>query len=146
IGHRHGPAAVETREAIASTDAAIARLIDGLKARGLYERTVLVIVSDHGMAATAPERTIYLDDMVDVGALEIVYSGAVAFLNPVAGREAEVEAALVGSHPHMDCWRKAEIPARFVLGANPRVSKIVCSAEVGWLIATRARPVTRAGG
>ena len=146
IGHRHGPAAVETREAVASVDASIARLVEGLKARGLYKRTVLVIVSDHGMAATAPERAVYLDDMVDVDALEIVYSGAVAFLNPVAGREAEVEAALVGSHPHMDCWRKAEIPARFVLGSNPRVSKIVCSAEVGWLIATRARPVTREGG
>jgi predicted AlkP superfamily pyrophosphatase or phosphodiesterase len=146
IGHRHGPAAAQTRQAVASVDASIARLVEGLKARGLYERTVLVIVSDHGMAATAPERAIYLDDLVDVEALEIVYYGAAAFLNPVAGREAEVEAALLRPRPHMDCWRKADIPARFVLGSNPRVSKIVCSAEVGWLIATRARPVTREGG
>jgi predicted AlkP superfamily pyrophosphatase or phosphodiesterase len=145
-GHRHGPDGAETVEAIRSVDASIGRLIDGLKARGLYERTVLVVVSDHGMAATSPERTTYLDDLVDPEAVRIIYSGAATFLNPVEGREAEVEAALVGSRPHLDCWRKSEIPARFVLGSNPRVPAIVCASEPGWLLATRARPVTRDGG
>jgi predicted AlkP superfamily pyrophosphatase or phosphodiesterase len=145
-GHRFGPAAPETAEALRSVDASIGRLIDGLKVRGLYERTVLVVVSDHGMAATSPERTIYLDDLIDPEAVRIVYSGAATFLNPVEGREAEVEAALVGSRPHLDCWRKSEIPARFVLGSNPRVPAIVCASEPGWLLATRARPVTRDGG
>lgn len=145
-GHRFGPDAPETAEALRSVDASIGRLIDGLKARGLYERTLLVVVSDHGMAATSPERTTYLDDLVDPEAVRIVYSGAVTFLNPVAGREAEVEAALVGSRPHLDCWRKSEIPARFVLGSNPRVTAIVCASEPGWLLATRARSVTREGG
>ncbi|MDP1914552.1 ectonucleotide pyrophosphatase/phosphodiesterase [Brevundimonas sp.] len=145
-GHENGPDAAGTVEALASVDASIARLIAGLKARGLEDDAVLVIVSDHGMAATSPERVIQLDDLVDPEALRIVYTGAVTFLDPVPGREAEVETALVGRHPHAECWRKADIPARFVLGSNPRVAAIVCSPEVGWLIATRARPVTRSGG
>lgn len=145
-GHENGPDGAATLEALASVDASIARLIAGLTARGLDDDIVLVIVSDHGMAATSPERVIQLDDLVDPEALRIVYTGAVTFLDPAPGREAEVEAALVGRHPHAECWRKADIPARFVLGSNPRVAAIVCSPEVGWLIATRARPVTRPGG
>ena len=145
-GHRHGPDGAETVEAIRSVDASIGRLVGGLKARGLYERTVLAVVSDHGMAATSPERVTWIDDLIDPEAIQIVYSGAVTFLNPVAGREAEVEAALLGSRPHLDCWRKSEIPARFVLGSNPRVSAIVCASEPGWTFTTKARPVTKPGG
>lgn len=145
-GHRHGPGASETEAAIASVDASIGRLIDGLKARGLYDDTVLIVVSDHGMAATSPDRATYLDDLIDPAAVQIVYMGASSFLIPRPGREAEVDAALPGAHPHLDCWRKGEIPPRLVLGANPRVTPIVCLSETGWLLATRARPVTGSGG
>lgn len=145
-GHRHGPDGEPTREAVRSVDASMGRLVEGLKARGLYERTVLVIVSDHGMAATSPERTLYLDDMIDPEAVQIIYSGPVTYMNPVEGRRAEVEAGVLGVRPHLECWRKADIPARLALGAHPRVSEIVCLSETGWLLATRARPVTREGG
>jgi len=145
-GHRHGPDAPETTAAAAEVDAALARLLQGLEARGLRERTHLVIVADHGMAATDPSRVVWLDDLVDPAALDIIYAGAAAFLEPVPGREAEVEAALVDRHPHAECWTRSSIPARLALGRNPRVSSIVCAAEPGWLLATRARPVTRPGG
>jgi predicted AlkP superfamily pyrophosphatase or phosphodiesterase len=145
-GHRNGPDAPATREAVTAVDGSIARLLEGLERRGLADRTTLVLVSDHGMAATSPERVTYLDDLVDPAALRIVYSGAAAFLDAVPGREAEVEAALVRRHPHAECWTRATIPARLALGANPRVASIVCAADTGWLLATRARPVTRAGG
>lgn len=145
-GHLHGPAAVETDAASASVDGSIARLIAGLQDRGLRRNTVLVIVSDHGMAAISRERVSYLDDLIPADALNIIYAGAAVFLDPVSGREAEVEAALVRRHPHGECWRKADIPARLALGANPRVSAIVCAADTGWLFATRERPVTRTGG
>jgi predicted AlkP superfamily pyrophosphatase or phosphodiesterase len=145
-GHLHGPDASETEAAVASVDASIGRLIDGLKARGLYDGAVLIVVSDHGMAATSPDRTVYLDDLIDPAAVRIVYMGASSFLIPGPGREAEVDAALPGAHPHLDCWRKGEIPSRLALGANPRVTPIVCLSETGWLLATRARPVTRPGG
>lgn len=145
-GHRHGPDAPETTAAAAEVDAALARLLRGLQARGLRERTHLVIVADHGMAATDPSRVVWLDDLVDPTALDIIYAGAAAFLEPVAGREAEVEAALVRRHPHAECWTRSTIPARLALGRNPRVASIVCAAEPGWLLATRARPVTRPGG
>ncbi|WP_396592930.1 ectonucleotide pyrophosphatase/phosphodiesterase [Brevundimonas sp. R86498] len=145
-GHGNGPDAEATMVAAAAVDASISRLLRGLEARGLAGRANLVIVSDHGMAPTAPERAIYLDDLIEASALQVIYAGAVAYLEPVPGREAEVEAALVRRHPHAECWTRATIPARFVLGSNPRVPSIVCLADTGWLLATRARPVTRSGG
>lgn len=145
-GHNHGPDAAETNAAMAQVDASLARLVDGLKTQGLYEDTVLLVVSDHGMAATAPERAVKLSDLVDPEAIDVVYGGAVVFLNPKPGREAEVEAALVRRHPHGECWRKDAIPARFVLGSNPRVPAIVCAADAGWLFSTPGRDVTRTGG
>lgn len=143
-GHEFGPDALETNEAVNRVDGYIGRLVEGLRARGIYDRTVLVIVSDHGMAQTSPERVINLADVVDPEAVQVVYGGPANFINPVPGREAEVEAALSVPRPHLECWRKADIPARLVLGSNPRVTAWVCMAETGWLLA--ARPVTRVGG
>lgn len=145
-GHNHGPDGQETTAAVASVDASVARLIAGLQARGLADDAVLVVVSDHGMAATSPERVMYLDDLIDPEALQIIYSGAAVFLNPTPGREAEVAAALVKRHPNGECWTKATIPERLTLGRHPRVPAIVCAADPGWLFTTRARPVTREGG
>lgn len=145
-GHRNGPDSAETRAAAASVDASMGRLIEGLKARGLYDRTMLVVVSDHGMAATSPDRVVWIDDIIDPAALKIGYGGAVLTADPAPGREAEVQQKLVGRHPHMECWNKADVPARLVYGSNPRVAQIVCLVETGWLTATRDRPVTRAGG
>lgn len=146
MGHHHGPDSPHTLEAMRSVDASIGRLIEGLKTQGQYEDTILVVVSDHGMAATSPQRVTVLDDIIDPEAVQIVSGGPVSFLNPAAGREAEVEQALLGSRPHLDCWRRSEIPQRLTLGANPRVSAIVCLSEPGWLLTTRDRAVTKAGG
>ncbi|CAN5336078.1 ectonucleotide pyrophosphatase/phosphodiesterase [soil metagenome] len=145
-GHHAGPDAPETIAATTGVDSSIARLIEGLKARGLYDRTVLVIVSDHGMAATSPDRVMYLDDLIDIGAVQTIYVGPVAYLESTAGHEAEVQSALVHRLPHGVCWNKADIPARFVLGSNPRVPSIVCSADVGWVFGTRARMINSPGG
>ena len=145
-GHRNGPDAPETTAVVAEVDRQLAGLVQGLKDRGLFDQTTLIVVADHGMAATSPDRVMYLDNLIDAEALQIAYAGSVVYLDAAPGRKAEVEAALVKRHPHGDCWTRATIPARLVLGSNPRVSSIVCMADIGWLFATRAREVTRPGG
>ena len=98
------------------------------------------------MAATSPDRVVWIDDIIDPAALRIGYSGAVLTTDAAPGRETEVQQKLVGRHPHMECWNKADVPARLVYGSNPRVAQIVCLIETGWLAATRDRPVARPGG
>ena len=135
-GHLHGPNSPEVDRAIAVTDASIGRLVAGLKARGL--RANLIIVADHGMASVAPERTVVLDDLADMGAVHVVFTDAVSGIDiPSTEAGAAARAKLLAPHDHLTCWNKADVSARLHYGANPRVPDVVCAAEVGWLVETR---------
>lgn len=136
-GHRYGPDAPETNAVLADVDAAVKALIDGLAKQGVEAN--LVIVADHGMAPISGERLVFLDDEVAADAFTITAHGPVATLDPKPGREAEVEAALLGRSDHVECWRKAEIPPRLAYGTNPRIPAIVCLAETGWMATTHER-------
>lgn len=137
-GHHYGPDSTEVRKAAADVDAAIARLVEGLKARDLYERTNIVIVADHGMAPLPGKQRVVLDEAVDLSKLRYVGLGAIAGIYPNKGEEAAVAAALTKPQPHMTCWEKAKIPARLHYGSNRRIAPIVCSAQTGWYITTLA--------
>ena len=131
-GHEYGPDDPRTTEALAEIDRAVASLVDGL--RQLEQPANLVIVSDHGMAATSPGRVVVLDTLADPTGYRIIESGPFVTLEPQPGQETAVAASLLRPHPHMECWRKADIPARLRYGRHPRVASILCLAEVGWLI------------
>jgi arylsulfatase A-like enzyme len=49
-GHRHGPDSPEIREAVLGIDRAVGRLVDYLKAKGIFEETLITFNSDHGMS------------------------------------------------------------------------------------------------
>jgi len=142
-GHHYGPRSREVKEALAQTDAAIGRLVRGLAERGVEAN--IVVVSDHGMAEISPERVIRLDEIVPAELGAPLTMGAFLTYYPAPGREAEAEAALVRSHPHMSCWRKSQIPAAYHYGSHRRVAPILCLPETGWEIATaeslRKRPI-----
>ncbi len=137
-GHTFGPDSEENRQAIARLDVAVARLLAGLKAQGLEGQVDILVVADHGMLLT-PNR-VDLDQLAN-GSARIVAGGGTAMLQPVAGREAEAYALLVGRHEHMTCWRKEHVPPRYHYGTNPRVAGIVCLGDPGWyLTTTGSRP------
>jgi predicted AlkP superfamily pyrophosphatase or phosphodiesterase len=46
----------------------------------------------------------------------------------------------------VQCWRKADIPARFHYGTNPRVPPFFCLAETGWEIAKTTPDKPFSGG
>ncbi|MBA8889030.1 putative AlkP superfamily pyrophosphatase or phosphodiesterase [Dokdonella fugitiva] len=130
-GHEHGPESAEVDAALADVDAAIARLVDGLRARGRLDAADLVVVSDHGQAATSPERRTYLDDIVPLADVDVANYGILAGIEPHPGKTAEIERVLLRPHPHMQCWRKGEVPARLHYGTHPRIPSLLCLAEHG---------------
>ena len=136
-GHEHGPDSPELTEALRRTDAAIGRLVSGLKQRGLYELTNLVIVADHGMASTPPSQVVALDDLAPKASVHVVSGGATAGLEAKGPQAADAERALIGKHDHFTCWRKQDLPARWHFGTNARVPPIYCVAQIGWLLETR---------
>ena len=50
-GHEYGPHGDGLRTAIAESDRRLGRVLDMLKAKGLFDSTLFVFTSDHGMAA-----------------------------------------------------------------------------------------------
>ncbi|WP_066799070.1 alkaline phosphatase family protein [Sphingomonas soli] len=144
IGHTYGPGDQRTTDAVAEVDGKIGELIAGLAA--LDQPANLVIVADHGMAQTSSERVALLTDYVAKEDFRLVEGGSYASLYPAEGKEAAVEKALLGKHPHFECWRKSEIPARFHYGSNPRIPAILCLAEPGWEVTDRAPRRASVGG
>jgi predicted AlkP superfamily pyrophosphatase or phosphodiesterase len=142
-GHTAGPDSPEVNAALVRTDALIGRLVAGLKAKGLFHATDLVIVADHGMAPTSGARVTYVEDLAPAADIHAVGLGPVAGFSPTPGHEKEVAAALLAQHPHMTCWRKADVPERFHYGQNPRVQPFVCLAETGWVIGTKGHGVNK---
>lgn len=143
-GHEYGPDAPETDAAIRDVDALIGKLEHDLDVLG--QPADLVILSDHGMAATSSDRTIALDRIADPADYRIIESGPFASLAPVPGHEAALAKALSVSREHMQCWPKAKIPAHFHYGANARVAPWFCLAEDGWLISPTAPAGASHGG
>jgi predicted AlkP superfamily pyrophosphatase or phosphodiesterase len=134
-GHDGGPNSPEVDVALKSVDASMGRLIAGLEARGIRDRVVLLIVSDHGMAPTSPERVARLGPLASSrDTADVLYTGPIASVEPMPGHEAEVAAEVLAPHPHMQCWRKTDIPARFEFGTHRRVPSLFCLAENGWEI------------
>jgi len=131
-GHDFGPDSPQVRAAIIEADAAIGRLLRALAARGLSDRINLIVVSDHGMAAVAPGHAIAVEDMVPLEDAVVVSVGQSVGIAPRPGREARVEARLLGAHPQYDCWRKGELPPRWHYGTHPRIPPIVCQMHEGW--------------
>ena len=139
-GHKYGPNSKEVDAALASTDASMGRLVDGLKARGLFDKTNLIVTADHGMADTSRDRVVYLDDIAGgADRIRTVTLGATAGLSIAPGAPKDTTARLLARHDHAQCWAKAQAPKALHYGHNPRVPPIICAGEVGWYLTTHER-------
>ncbi|MBB4154597.1 putative AlkP superfamily pyrophosphatase or phosphodiesterase [Sphingomonas jinjuensis] len=143
-GHDVGPNDPRITQAVGAIDRSIGTLVDGLRTLGI--RANLVIVSDHGMAATSSSRSIPLDGLMPKAAFRTTEVGALGAIYPQPGQDAIVAAALLKKHDHMQCWRREAIPARFHYGRNPRVAPYICLADTGWRITPTPPPAPREGG
>lgn len=149
IGHRTGANTPEVGEAVATVDRHIGDLVAGLEARGLLERTNIIIVSDHGMATNPEENVIHFDQWVDLSTVYIPEiegrggNGYRPFLN-VYGEPDAIEAAyeaLQGAHPRMRAWKRGEMPEHFRFNHPTRGPDLFVLADAGWALSARDLPM-----
>lgn len=136
-GHDFGPDAEQTRIAALSVDRSVGDLVEGVAAAGLTNRVNYVIVSDHGMAALSRDRMIVVDDYLDPATADIIDWAPVLALAPKDGDVEKMYAALKDKHPHLQVYRRDELPAVYGLAGHPRLSPIVGIADEGWFITSR---------
>ncbi len=140
-GHAHGPTAPGTRDAVRTADAAVARLLAGLERLGLHERTNLVFVSDHGMTETAPERVIFIEDLVDPDRVQVEALGPNGGVRPKPGTvtPAELAASIrAKAPPQLQVFLREEVPARLHYRRSDRIPPVVLVADEGWMLESRA--------
>lgn len=140
-GHEHGPDSREVAGAVEAVDGYVGRLLDGLEARALLDRIHLIVISDHGMAETSPERVIVLDRSFDPSQARIIRRHPVLMMYPEAGAEEATYEAL-RAEPHLDVYWKEDLPEHYRV-EHPRTPPLIAVAEAGWSIATRDRLVDR---
>ncbi len=149
-GHDAGPDAQAVREAILTVDQSLARLVDGLTARGIFGQVNLILVSDHGMARLDPRQVVVLDDHFDSALAEtIVWSGTMVHIFPKPGKGDAIYNSLKTKAPaHITVYRKQEMPARFHYGTSRRIGDLVVVSDEGWMVSSRDRyrPVKVAEG
>ncbi|MBB5687050.1 alkaline phosphatase family protein [Sphingobium boeckii] len=128
--HNQGYGSPQEQDAIREVDGQIGRLVDTLAA--LHQPANLVIVSDHGMAPVPPEHIRPRSLVVDPAIMESITEGPLLDIYPLPGKEAEVAARLADPPPHLSCWARKDIPARFKFGTHPRSPPFLCLADTGW--------------
>lgn len=136
-GHKHGPDSSDLQPAITEVDDAIARLLTGLTRLGLRKQVNLVIVSDHGMSPTSPERVIFLEDLVDVNSIEIEATGTYAGVRPKPGTRtaAELAAALrAKAPPQLQVYERGKLPPRFHFDHNDRIPAVLLVPDDQWCV------------
>lgn len=137
-GHYFGPLSAETGIAVKRVDDMIARLILGLRNKGLYDDVNILITSDHGMADLDNTKTMILDELIDVSLAErILWAGEIVQIFPKNSETKKIMSQLK-KVKNVSCWEKGTLPKRLHYNNGPRVAPIVCSADIGYSINNRS--------
>ncbi len=140
-GHSFSPDSPEVAQAVKLVDSALERLLDGLRSRHLYNEIDLIVVSDHGMAAVPSANLVILDDFFQAKeASQIVWGSELTNIFVRASEERNLYRSFRQTQlRHVRCYRKQSVPCRFHYRNNRRIGAIVCMAEKGWRMTSRAR-------
>ena len=133
-GHEYGPDAPQTDSAIAAVDGLIGLTMSRLEGIGRGDINV-VIVSDHGMAATGPDRVIWLDEYLAEDAMLVDERSTLLTAWPRAGLEDSVYRALARA-PHLTLYGRDELARRWHL-FGPRIPPVFAVVDEGWTISRR---------
>jgi predicted AlkP superfamily pyrophosphatase or phosphodiesterase len=140
--HQHGPEAPQTRAAAQLVDRMLARLRVGIARLPIADSVTVIVVSDHGMAAT--DSVEYLADYASLDdTTAVVAASTYASLFYDGDREKADRAwSALRRLPHAHVWRRAEIPERLHLRDNPRAGDVYVLMDPPYVIerAPRSHP------
>jgi predicted AlkP superfamily pyrophosphatase or phosphodiesterase len=135
-GHESGPDSEAVTRALAPQDRQIARLVEAIEDRGLFDRLTLVIVSDHGM--TTAEKRVNLADRLRRGGLRVRVLGiggfaSVVFREPDRTPELLARAVTIAREAGLEAHVREQAPPSWRVG-DPRFGDVVVRAPIGTAI------------
>lgn len=137
-GHGEGPDSNQVDALIMYADRTIQQLVAGLESLGLTSCVNLVVVADHGMAASGLDKIIKLKDYVpDIGDLAYTYSGAfgrISLKNDSEEIEMDVLEKLTCQREELRAYDYRDLPTRFHFSNNRRIENIVLDLDAGYTV------------
>ncbi|WP_376692918.1 alkaline phosphatase family protein [Wenzhouxiangella sp. EGI_FJ10409] len=135
-GHGSGPASDAALEAAAEIDAELGRLFTELESKDQLDSINILLVSDHGMSSVSRERTVALDEYIDLAKVRVSDWGPAAQIWAGEMSADEIVAALEGVE-HLQAFTRADVPERYHFGSHYRVPDVLVEADPGWLISSK---------
>lgn len=133
-GHRYGTNSDSLKAAIEESDRIMGYLKEQLRQKQLWEQTNILIVSDHGMVDLVANKTIFLDQIIDLENTERVIWGPLTMIQPKEGEVEEVYQALKQNEQHYQVYKKRDIPERYHLKNHRRVTDLVVVADLEYTV------------
>ena len=137
--HKYGPNSTEVWDTIGEVDGMLHDIFTGLDERNLTGIVNVVVVSDHGMASTSTNRTIQLDDLIDMNLIAHTDGWPHYGLRPKDPMDVRglydrlsVEAESSGN---FDVYLRDEnMPERYHFSKNDRIAPLWVVPKTGWAI------------
>ncbi|MCB0278754.1 MAG: alkaline phosphatase family protein [Calditrichaeota bacterium] len=128
-GHIYGPDANETIDAIKQADSYIGYLRKRINELPIADQVNVMIVSDHGMTQTLPEKTIKLDEQIKFRSAELVEDKPfeMIYLNDKRLEDSIYNA--VKTIEHMTVYKKDQLPGDFHFDNPDRTPDLLFLAD-----------------
>ncbi|KAL1921622.1 uncharacterized protein VTP21DRAFT_11338 [Calcarisporiella thermophila] len=144
-GHAAGPDSDRVNAALRMVDDMLGLLMDGLDKRNLTDIVNLIVVSDHGMAATSNDRLIFYEDFApDMLKQKEPEAWPLLGIRPDTDVELEIlhtQFLNASRQPnsHFQVYLREEIPGRFHYSNSPRIAPLVAIPDPGWVFITHSK-------
>ncbi|XP_056326168.1 ectonucleotide pyrophosphatase/phosphodiesterase family member 7-like [Danio aesculapii] len=140
-GHKYGPDSPERREAVKKVDRTVGYIRETAEKLGLSDHLNIIITADHGMSTVFKGdqvKEIVLTDIPGFSLKDLKFHmvdyGPFGMLLPKEGMLDKVYNALKGGHPHLNVYKKEDMPARLHYSKHPRLLPIILYADPGYVI------------
>ncbi|CAO3653887.1 unnamed protein product [Mucor fragilis] len=145
-GHGGGPDGKQLNGVLRNMDDAVGHLMSGLTERNLDKHVHLVVVSDHGMAASDTTRLVFYDKIISAESESYLRKREAWPLLGLRPKDDAPEFALdqiyseiyqytkETENPHFQVYKRENMPARFHYNSTERIAPIVLIPDVGYTI------------
>lgn len=138
-GHAGGPESKAVEDALARVDGFVGALRASLAERNLTEIVDLVVVSDHGMAATSIDRLVFLDDILGNGFEDLERRDGWPSLGLRFRDQSPVDRYLellktASENGTFSVYTHDTMPERWHFNHGARVAPIYLVPKLGWVI------------
>lgn len=133
-GNEFGPNSIEVKNEVEYLDSLVGVFYRRVQALPDANNINLIFTSDHGMSEISADKAIYLDQYLKKEWFNYVDGGTPVYLFDAKDEFYDTVYTVLKSIPHINAWKREEVPARLHYSKNVRIKDFVIVADSSWSI------------